>query len=78
MKDINLVDVTIHIDKNTDSDTRLDVESALRSVSGVISVHMPNNKSHLVVVGYDTEATTSFRLLTMVEDVVGHFELIGL
>jgi len=78
MKDINLVDVTIHIDKNTDSDTRQNVETALRSVSGVISVHMPNNKSHLVVVEYDPDATTSFHLLTRVEGVVGHSELIGL
>ena len=78
MSDINLADVTIHIDKDTDSDTRQNVESALRAVSGVISVHMPSKESHLVVVEYNRDATTSSHLLEMVEDVVGHAELIGL
>ena len=78
MTDINLADVTIHIDKDTDSDTRQAVETALRAVSGVISVHMPSDESHLVVVEYNPDATTSSHLLTMVKEVVGHAEMIGL
>lgn len=78
MTDIKLADVTIHIDKDTDSDTRQDVETALRAISGVVSVHMPSEESHLVVVEYDPDLTTSSYLLTMVEEVVGHAELIGL
>lgn len=78
MTNINLVDVTIHIDENTNSDARQDVEAALRAVTGVVSVHMPNDKAHLLVVEYDRDATSSSQLLTMVEDVVGHAELIGL
>ena len=78
MTDISLADVTIHIDKDTDTDTRQAVEKALRTVSGVISVHMPSDKSHLVVVEYDPDATTSSHLLTMVKEITGHAELIGL
>ncbi len=78
MKDIKLTDVTIHIDKETDTDTRNAVDTALRTVNGVISVHMPSNEPHLVVVEYDPDATASSHLLTMVKEVAGHAELIGL
>ena len=78
MKDIKLTDVTIHIDKETDTDTRNAVDTALRTVNGVISVHMPSSEPHLVVVEYDPDATASSHLLTMVKEVAGHAELIGL
>ncbi len=78
MTDIKMVDVTIHIDKDTDTDTRNSVETALRAVNGVISVHMPSNEPHLVVVEYDPDATASSHLLTMVKEVAGHAEMIGL
>jgi heme-binding NEAT domain protein len=78
MTDIKLADVTIHIDKDTDSDTRTAVETALRQINGVISVHMPSDEPHLVVVEYNPDATASSHLLTMVKEVAGHAELIGL
>lgn len=78
MTDINLADVTIHIDKDTDSATRTAVETALRQINGVISVHMPSDEPHLVVVEYNPDATASSHLLTMVKEVAGHAELIGL
>jgi len=78
MTDIKLADVTIHIDKDTDTDTRNSVETALRAVNGVISVHMPSNEPHLVVVEYDPDTTKSSHLLTMVKEVAGRAELIGL
>lgn len=78
MTDIKLVDVTIHIDKDTDTDTRNAVEAALRTVKGVISVHMPSNEPHLVVVEYDPDATTSSQILSTVQEVAGHAEMIGL
>ena len=78
MADIKLADVTIHIDKDTDADARQAVETALRAVNGVVSVHMPSNEPHLVVVEYDPDATASSHLLTMVKEVAGRAELIGL
>ncbi len=78
MSDITLVDVTIHIDKDTDEDTRNNVENGLRIIDGVTSVHMPKDKPHLIVVEYNPEATSSSHLLTMVKELAGHAELIGL
>lgn len=78
MSDIKLVDITIHIDKDTDAATREKVEAALRGISGVVSVHMPENETHLVVVEYNPDATKSTVLLAAVREVAGHAEMIGL
>lgn len=78
MKDIQLVDVTIHIDRDTDDTTRREVENALRGIDGVISVHMPEDERHLIVVEYNPDATKSLELLNAVQAVAGHAELIGL
>lgn len=78
MSDIKLVDVTIHIDKDTDAATREKVESGLRGIDGVISVHMPENEPHLVVVEYNPDAAKSTVLLESVQEIAGHAELIGL
>jgi len=78
MNDVTLTDVTIHIDKDTDATTRAAVENGLRLLNGVISVHMPEDKPHLVVVEYDPEATSSSHLLAMVTELAGHAEMIGL
>jgi len=78
MSDINLADVTIHIDKATDADTRAKIEAALRRLNGVVSVHMPSDETHLVVVEYNPDVTTSTHMLTTVRELSGHAEMIGL
>lgn len=78
MSDIKLVDVTIHIDKETDEGTRQQIEAALRTLNGVVSVHMPTNEPHLIVVEYNPDETTSSHLLTLVKELAGHAEMIGL
>ena len=78
MSDIKLVDITIHIDKETDAATRGKVEGALRGIDGVVSVHMPQNETHLVVVEYNPDATSSSVLLASVREMAGHAEMIGL
>jgi hypothetical protein len=78
MSDIQLVDVTIHIDKETDAETRARVEAALRTVDGVVSVAMPEEKPHLVMVEYDPEKTKATHLHESIREIVGHAELIGL
>lgn len=78
MKDIKLVDVTIHIDKDTNDETRTEVEKALRGIEGVVSVHMPVEERHLIVVEYNPDATKSMDLLKVVQPLTGHAELIGL
>ena len=78
MSDITLTDVTIHIDKDTDATVRSQIENGLRTIDGVISVHLPEDKPHLVLVEYDPEATRSSHLLALVKELAGHAEMIGL
>ncbi len=78
MTDISLVDVTIHVDKKTNDRERIVLETNLRSVDGVVSVHMPGDKPHLVTIEYNPDVTTSSDLLDVVEKVAGHSEMIGL
>lgn len=78
MTEIALTDVTIHIDKDADKATRTNVESGLRRIDGVVSVHMSEDNPHLVVVEYNPEKTNSSLLLTMVKELAGHAKMIGL
>lgn len=78
MSDIQLSDVTIHIDRETTNEDRSKVESALRGLADVVSVHMPDDKPHLIVVEYNPEKTNSGVMLAAVREIVGHAELIGL
>ena len=78
MSDITLTDVTFHIDSEMDSGTRTRLEDGLRKLRGVISVHMPSDKPHLVVVEYEPELTNSTHLLAMVRELAGKAEMIGL
>ena len=78
MSDIKLVDVTIHIDKETDPSTRGKIDAALRTLPGIISVHMPNEEPHLLVVEYNPDITKSAHILTTVRELAGHAEMIGL
>lgn len=78
MTDIKLADVTIHIDNETDTDTRTKIDNALRSLNGVVSVHMPEDELHLLTVEYNPDVTTSAHMLTTVRELAGHAEMIGL
>ncbi len=78
MSDVQLADVTIHIDAETDDTVRGQVEAALRAVDGTVSVHMPDDARHMVVVEYVPDKTNSGVLLAAVREMAGHAELIGL
>jgi hypothetical protein len=78
MTDINIVDITIHIDNNLDTTVRVAVETKLRSLNGVISVHMPEDKPHLVAVAYNPVDVKSEHLVHSIRELAGHVEMIGL
>ena len=76
--DIQLADVTIHVDESLEPARRAEIEQKLRAIDGVVSVHNPDNKPHLAVVEYDPQKVRSEVLLQAVRAENVHAELIGL
>ncbi|MCB1861665.1 MAG: ATP-binding protein [Gammaproteobacteria bacterium] len=76
--DIQLADVTIHIDKDVATEERSGIEAALRGVEGVVSVRNTVERSHLFLVEYNPARTNSQELLSTVKGKYGHAELVGL
>lgn len=76
--DIQLADVTVHIDENLDAALRARIEEKVRAVEGVVSFHNPEDRPHLVVVEYNPERVNSSAILEAVKGEGVHAELIGL
>ena len=76
--DIKLVDVTVHIDENLTKEQRQSVEDKLRSLDGVVSVVIRDDKPHLVLVEYNPDRASSSAILSTVKDAGVHAELVGL
>jgi hypothetical protein len=76
--DIQLADVTIHIDEALDAAKRAEIEDKLRAIDGVVSVHNPDNRPHLAVIEYNPSKVKSTALLEAVKGQGVHAELIGL
>jgi hypothetical protein len=75
---IQLADVTVHIDQTLDREQRARIDEALRAVDGVVSVHNPDQRPHLAVVEYNPQKTSSEAILHAVTSRGAHAELIGL
>ncbi len=78
MTNINLADVTFHVDENLDADARARLEDDLRSQEGVVSIHSSEKTPHLIVVTYDPSHAKSKELLQVVLGEDLHAEMIGL
>ena len=76
--DIQLADVTLHIDEALDSEERKLVGEQLRALDGVVSVHNPDAKPHLTIVEYNPAKLKAGQLLETVKGAGVHAELIGL
>jgi hypothetical protein len=76
--DIQLADVTIHVDENLKVAERAEIEQTLRAIDGVVSVHNPDDKPHLAVVEYDPNKVKSTALLEAVKQGGVHAQLVGL
>ena len=76
--DIDLSDVTLHIDEALSQEIRTTIEGKLRALDGVISVHNPDDRPHLAVVQYNPAAASSSSILNVVRGEGVHAELIGL
>jgi hypothetical protein len=75
---VQLADVTVHIDETLGREERTRIESSLRAIDGVVSVHNPDDKPHLAVVGYNPDKTGSASILSAITAQGVHAELIGL
>lgn len=64
--DIQLADVTLHIEDTLDADQQATVEEQLRALDGVVSVHTPDNRPHLTMVEYNPDKLNSSQVLETV------------
>jgi hypothetical protein len=76
--DIDLADVTIHIDESMDEDGKTKLEEAFRSRDGVVSVLINPDRPHLVVVEYNPKIIKSRDLVDIPRFQGLHGELVGL
>jgi len=75
---IQLADVTVHIDQTLAREQRSEIETVLRAIDGVVSVHNPDERPHLSVVQYNPDKTSSAAILSAITSQGVHAELIGL
>ena len=78
MNDINLSDITLHIDENLSTEQRGTIEESLRALDVVVSVHNSDKAPHLTIVEYDPSTMDSQRILKRVTDQGVHAQLAGL
>ncbi len=76
--DIQLADITVHVDENLNKERRTQIENGIRAIDGVISVHNPDDRPHLAIVEYQPGLTSSQSILSCVKNQGVHAELIGL
>jgi hypothetical protein len=75
---IDLADVTLHVDENLDRERRTELENAFRQREGVVSVHVDDKRPHLFVLEYNPKILHSKDLIKITEYQGLHAELIGL
>jgi hypothetical protein len=76
--DIQLADVTLHINQSLEQEHRTRIEGHLRAIQGVVSVHNPDDRPHLAIVQYNPAQTSSEHILSTVIGQGVQAELIGL
>ena len=76
--DVQLADVTVHINETLDSVRRAGIESKLRAIDGVISVHNTDERPHLVLVEFVPEKTSASTILQSVRSENVNAALVGL
>jgi len=75
---IDLADVTIHVDEGLDTSGLAKLDEAFRQQDGVVSVHADDHRPHLFVLEYNPQRTSSQDLLQVVKAQGMHGELVGL
>jgi len=71
-------EVLVHIDEVLDEDTLQNLEEGIRRDTGVVSVGHNPEKSHMIMVVYDSESTRASSLLHSIQEQGLHAQLVGL
>jgi len=69
-------DIMIHVSENLSRDQKLNIESQLREIEGVIAPRF--NKDHLLVIYFNQDKTQSSLLLNQVQSSGYQAHLVGL
>jgi hypothetical protein len=75
---VNLVDITLHIDENLSAEQRGTIEESIRALDGIVSVHNSDKTPHLTIVQYNPEQMDSQKILHRVTNQGVHAEMISL
>jgi hypothetical protein len=76
--DIDLADVTIHVDQPMDEETATRLEDTLRQRMGVVSVRINPDRPQLVIVEYNPKQINSRDLVDVPRFMGMSAELVGL
>ncbi|TCV90119.1 ATP-binding protein [Sulfurirhabdus autotrophica] len=74
----HIVDIEVHIDESLNEGSKADLVEYIRHLEGVVSVGFSLEKSHLMFVGYNTNALQAKDIIDRVQKKGVHAELIGL
>ncbi len=75
---MNISDVMIHINEPLGEEARHSLENALRKVEGVVSPGFNPGRTHLLVIAYDTEKTSTAALLEKTRAAGYTAQLVGM
>lgn len=60
---MHITDMVMHIGNTLGEDSRRNIEKALAGNRGIVQAHFNDKRPHLMLVSYDTDATSSFEIL---------------
>ncbi len=75
---INLADVTVHVDETLDASRYVAIESDLRKLDGIVSVARQEKTPHLIIIQYNPAKVHARDVLNHVSSQGVHAELVGL
>lgn len=74
----DMVDVTLHIDEELDSDEREALRDSFLHTRGVVAADSNAAQPHLMIIEYDPNVTNSNTILAVTKHRGLHAELIGM
>ena len=69
--------VVVHINEELSKEFRENLSQKVCNLEGVVSAKVPDNRPHLMIVGYDSETTRSMHVLDGVKNNGVHAQLVG-